>query len=240
MSAVNPVAANSAVHHPAHYTAHPSGVEVYEVTQEMWCPNLSNAFKYMARHQHKGNPSEDIRRASEYVKFEINRRAIADNSYGGISLPQMPLPGWDARFAPFYQYVAMEKDKNIARNLILLWNADKNANPVAATWLSQLQQWLFAYAQEIDKIAFAQLSTAKAKENEGVIVSQVHNIRFRMECRELPDWNEWEISYRNQWRPIVSYKVLKYGKVDLTFAGMDGVYSFGPRDNIKIRPKGKK
>ena len=50
------------VNHPPHYSAHPSGVEVIELTEHLsFC--LGNAVKYVLRHRHKGNPVQDLEKA---------------------------------------------------------------------------------------------------------------------------------------------------------------------------------
>ena len=61
------------VNHPSHYTSHPSGVEVIEITEHMnFC--LGNAVKYILRCDLKGKPIEDLRKARWYIDREINRR----------------------------------------------------------------------------------------------------------------------------------------------------------------------
>ena len=55
------------VNHPPHYTNHPSGVEIIEMTR--WMPfNLGNAFKYIARANLKNSdPLEDLKKAQWYI-----------------------------------------------------------------------------------------------------------------------------------------------------------------------------
>lgn len=65
-------AMTDAVNHPAHYTAHPSGVECIQVTEHMNF-NLGNATKYIWRADLKGNALEDLRKAEFYIKREISR-----------------------------------------------------------------------------------------------------------------------------------------------------------------------
>ena len=60
------------VNHPAHYTAHPSGVECITVT-EHFNFNIGNAIKYLWRAGLKDNELEDLRKAVWYVNREINR-----------------------------------------------------------------------------------------------------------------------------------------------------------------------
>lgn len=61
-----------AVDHPAHYTAHPSGVECITVTEHMnFC--RGNAMKYLWRAGEKGDEIEDLRKARWYLDREIQR-----------------------------------------------------------------------------------------------------------------------------------------------------------------------
>lgn len=65
--------AEDAVNHPAHYTAHPSGVECIQITEHMgFC--LGNAVKYIWRADLKGNAVEDLKKAAFYIQREIERR----------------------------------------------------------------------------------------------------------------------------------------------------------------------
>lgn len=64
---------NDAVNRPAHYTSHPSGIEVITITEHMgFC--LGNVIKYVLRADHKGNALEDLRKARWYLDREITRR----------------------------------------------------------------------------------------------------------------------------------------------------------------------
>jgi hypothetical protein len=61
------------VNHPAHYLAHPSGVECIQITEHMsFC--VGNAIKYLWRADEKGNALEDLEKAEWYVRREIDRR----------------------------------------------------------------------------------------------------------------------------------------------------------------------
>lgn len=61
------------VNHPPHYTAHPSGIEVIQLTEHMnFC--LGNAVKYIMRCDHKNDPITDLRKAIWYIEREISRR----------------------------------------------------------------------------------------------------------------------------------------------------------------------
>jgi Protein of unknwon function (DUF3310) len=60
------------VNHPSHYTSHPSGVEVIQITEHMnFC--LGNAIKYILRADHKGNQIQDLKKAVWYINREIDR-----------------------------------------------------------------------------------------------------------------------------------------------------------------------
>ena len=61
------------VNHPAHYNAHPSGVECITVVEHMGF-NIGNAMKYLWRADEKGNALEDLQKAQWYVLREIERR----------------------------------------------------------------------------------------------------------------------------------------------------------------------
>lgn len=63
------------VNHPAHYRAHPSGVECIQIAEHMGF-NLGNAVKYIWRADEKGNAIEDLRKAAWYVNREIQRRSV--------------------------------------------------------------------------------------------------------------------------------------------------------------------
>jgi bisphosphoglycerate-independent phosphoglycerate mutase (AlkP superfamily) len=60
------------VNHPPHYKAHPSGIEVIQITEHMnFC--LGNAIKYILRADHKGNKLQDLEKAKWYLTREIER-----------------------------------------------------------------------------------------------------------------------------------------------------------------------
>jgi len=63
---------NDPVHHPAHYTAHPSGVECVTVA-EHFNFNRGNAIKYIWRAGEKGRELEDLKKSLWYVQREIFR-----------------------------------------------------------------------------------------------------------------------------------------------------------------------
>lgn len=60
------------VNHPTHYTSHPSGVEVIQITEHMNF-NLGNAIKYIMRAELKGKQIEDLKKAAWYVNREVAR-----------------------------------------------------------------------------------------------------------------------------------------------------------------------
>lgn len=62
----------SNVNHPAHYNAHPSGVECIQIVEHMNF-NLGNAIKYIWRAGDKGNTIEDLEKARWYLNREIER-----------------------------------------------------------------------------------------------------------------------------------------------------------------------
>ena len=60
------------VKHPSYYTENPSGIECIEITKHMnFC--LGNAIKYIWRAGKKGDYVEDLRKAIQYLEFEIGR-----------------------------------------------------------------------------------------------------------------------------------------------------------------------
>jgi len=64
----------SAVDHPPHYNAHPSGVECIDVVEHMnFC--RGNAMKYLWRAGQKGDEIEDLKKARWYLDREISRLA---------------------------------------------------------------------------------------------------------------------------------------------------------------------
>lgn len=64
------------VNRPAHYTAHPSGIECIQITEHMgFC--LGNAVKYIWRADLKNDAIEDLEKAVWYLQREISRRRAA-------------------------------------------------------------------------------------------------------------------------------------------------------------------
>lgn len=62
-----------AVNHPAHYNAHPSGIECIDVVEHMGF-NLGNAIKYIWRADLKADAIEDMKKAVWYIQREIAKR----------------------------------------------------------------------------------------------------------------------------------------------------------------------
>ena len=65
----------STVDHPKHYNT--GSIEVIDAI-EAWGLgfNLGNAVKYIARCDHKGNPTVDIQKAIWYLQRELDKRAM--------------------------------------------------------------------------------------------------------------------------------------------------------------------
>lgn len=70
---------DAAVHHPPHYTSHPSGVECIQVTEHMGF-NLGNAVKYIWRADEKGAALQDLEKAAWYIQREIQRRKTCESN----------------------------------------------------------------------------------------------------------------------------------------------------------------
>lgn len=70
--------AHDSVNHPAHYTAHPSGVEAIDIT-EHFNFNCGNAIKYIWRAGLKSpSPTEDLLKAKWYINRELERLKKSD------------------------------------------------------------------------------------------------------------------------------------------------------------------
>lgn len=60
------------VEHPSHYNA--GEYEPIDVINDWKLNfNLGNTIKYIARHEHKGKPLEDLKKAMFYLKYEVER-----------------------------------------------------------------------------------------------------------------------------------------------------------------------
>lgn len=60
------------VNHPAHYRAHPSGIETIEITEHETFLR-GNILKYVLRAPYKGNELQDLEKAEFYLRREIKR-----------------------------------------------------------------------------------------------------------------------------------------------------------------------
>ena len=54
------------VNHPPHYQQHASGVEAIEICEQLPY-HLAQAMRYVLRHEHKGNPRQDLEKALWYL-----------------------------------------------------------------------------------------------------------------------------------------------------------------------------
>lgn len=68
---------NDPVHHPKHYTSHPSGVEAITICEHMGF-NVGNAMKYLFRAGLKSNLKEDLRKSIWYIQRELSRIEAAE------------------------------------------------------------------------------------------------------------------------------------------------------------------
>ena len=69
---------NDQISHPTHYTAHPSGIECIKVTQHMgFC--IGSAMKYLWRADCKGDAIADLKKARQFIDFELTKREGAKN-----------------------------------------------------------------------------------------------------------------------------------------------------------------
>jgi len=63
--------------HPWHYNVHPSGVECITIIQEFTF-NIGAAVKHLWRAGLKGGTLKDLRKAAQYIEFEIARLEKAE------------------------------------------------------------------------------------------------------------------------------------------------------------------
>lgn len=64
-----------------HYNLHPSGVECITIAKHMnFC--LGSALKYIFRADNKGTPIQDLRKAIQFLEYEIERRQELEASRG--------------------------------------------------------------------------------------------------------------------------------------------------------------
>jgi hypothetical protein len=64
------------VKHPSHYTSHPSGIEVIKITQHETFLR-GNIIKYVLRAPYKGSELEDLKKARQYLDWEIEQKEAA-------------------------------------------------------------------------------------------------------------------------------------------------------------------
>lgn len=64
--------ADDVVSAPSHYRAHPSGIEVIDITKHESFLR-GNVLKYVLRAPYKNNELEDMRKAQQYLAWEIER-----------------------------------------------------------------------------------------------------------------------------------------------------------------------
>ena len=72
LSGLEGLAAREAVNHPSHYNT--GNIEVIDAIEDWGLDfNAGNVVKYVARHQHKANPIEDLKKARWYLDRLIER-----------------------------------------------------------------------------------------------------------------------------------------------------------------------
>lgn len=69
---INVLSDDDNVKHPSHYADTVPGIECIQVTQHFNF-NRGNAIKYIWRAGHKNDEIEDLKKAIQYLEFEINR-----------------------------------------------------------------------------------------------------------------------------------------------------------------------
>lgn len=76
------------VSHPSHYTAHPSGVEPIALTRHESFLR-GNILKYVMRAPYKGRELEDMRKARQYLDWEIERLESNQVQIQAVTDPSM-------------------------------------------------------------------------------------------------------------------------------------------------------
>ena len=72
LSGLENIARREAVNHPSHYNS--GNIEVIDAIEDWRLDfNAGNVVKYVARHQHKANPVEDLKKARWYLDRLIER-----------------------------------------------------------------------------------------------------------------------------------------------------------------------
>ena len=102
------------VDHPKHYTSHPSGVEIIELTEGMgFC--LGNAVKYLSRAPHKGKHLEDLQKCAWYIRREMDRRTRGVWMISSLD---------ERRARVFRKWCDGEPDEKVREAVSALWRAD--------------------------------------------------------------------------------------------------------------------
>lgn len=113
---------NDPVNHPSHYTSHPSGVEVIQITEHMNF-NLGNAIKYILRAEYKGKQIQDLEKAAWYVNREIQRLQSSQNERN----VEPKAPRWNGQVAsgdnPYGSILINGDSENLT-----VWNDTDNIN----------------------------------------------------------------------------------------------------------------
>jgi predicted 2-oxoglutarate/Fe(II)-dependent dioxygenase YbiX len=72
LNGLEKIARRDAVNHPSHYNS--GNIEVIDAIEDWGLDfNAGNVVKYVARHQHKANPVEDLKKARWYLDRIIER-----------------------------------------------------------------------------------------------------------------------------------------------------------------------
>ena len=113
---------------PHHYNWHPEGIECIEVREMMCSINLADAVKYIWRHQHKGHPATDIRKAIQSVSNELKRinnaAGVRQLNYAGDVMPMAYATSINTAFSPLAAK---------ALHFIFIFN-NKMCKPKATKW----------------------------------------------------------------------------------------------------------
>ena len=103
----------SAVDHPKHYNAHPSGIEAIDLIEDLGF-NLGNAIKYLFRRDHKGLPIQDMKKALFYLRREHAR--TKDPNYKFVFWPERMSDATLAAFRlRFDEFCRHEKPESVLR-----------------------------------------------------------------------------------------------------------------------------
>lgn len=113
------------VNHPAHYNAHPAGVECIELVERLpFCHG--NAIKYLWRADHKGAQAEDLQKALWYVRRAQRSDAAMQVTFQGESwgVLQRALAGFAEPIAGVIAAIALDRLDGAEAQLLLLVSAD--------------------------------------------------------------------------------------------------------------------